>query len=290
MIFGSEIRRKKDLEDLHEQALKAAELNLFIAKSTEKETNTQVSKTSKKSSKENSFADTIRTIPRDTDTITPLLTPDLYEEPAGSNEANNNNPETNDILDSDSSERTNRGKYLSFKSYNNNDNDIEKPPPTKTLSTRNNPNTTDKKSKAQGLPKSENAVASLLPQPQPSPVFDVKGEIESIRRHVLNQTPRPSLNIIEPKPVQESAPSSKQQQPPSRRSSNIIFDPVPGLFPKMFVDRFFKKRRVRVIMYGQNNSKKEYVIEGDKGDKLAKNLIDTSQLTGSKNTPVATVA
>ena len=273
MIYGSEIRRKKDLEDLHEQALKAAELNLLITKSPAV---AEPRQTSKKSSNENSFADTLRAMPSDPNT--PLLTPDLYEESAGSGDTNNNNAETSDMIDSDSSSSVRRDNY------NNVNRQSTGKPSINTL------NTTGKKAKPQGLPKSDNIVP-LLPQSQPGPVFDVKDEIESIRRHVLNQTPPSSINSPDPKPVQESAsPPKQQQKPQSSRSSNIVFDPVPGLFPKMFVDRFFKKRRIRVIMYGPKNSKKEFVIEGDKGDKLAKKLIDTSQSPVSNNTPVSTTA
>lgn len=219
------------------------------------------------------------------DPNTPLLTPDYDDDPVNEKEVYAVNRERRDKEPIGPNTEIN--------------NIIKETSKNVSKGTDSNANSTGMKGKTERLPKGENIVP-FQPQVKQAqePSFDVKDEIEAIRQHVLNKTaakstinqPKNNIEIKHPPPPPPPPPPRSKRQSPS--SSNIIFDPVPGLFPKLFVNRFFKKRRVRLIMYGPKNSKKEFVMEGDNGDKLAEKLMGSpAPSEPSNNTPpVASVS
>lgn len=285
MIYGSEQRRKKELEELHEKALEANELNLKVV-IPDKETSVKTMEQPKPrwkitdNIKETSFADMIRAMPSDPNT--PLLTPDYGDN--DSTTTKNENIKTDDDKNDNATKETTEAE------------DKDK--------NRDDKLTSSTQSQSLRLPKSENIVP-FQPGIKHEPTFDVKDEIEAIRKQVVEKklaekdkeqeqdkkeiSIKP-VELVTPKPLSLPPPQSSLQPKQSRKTGNIIFDPVPGLFPKLFVDRFFKRRRVRVIMYGPKNSKKEYVVEGDKAggdkDKLADTLARTNNTAAADTTTV----
>lgn len=51
---------------------------------------------------------------------------------------------------------------------------------------------------------------------------------------------------------------SESPQSPKRR--NVVFDPVPGLFPKILVDRILKEREVEVIVHGPKKQQQVFSV------------------------------
>lgn len=269
--------RKKELEKLHEKALEANELNLKVVipdKETIVKTMEQPKWKITDKIKETSFADTIRAMPSDPNT--PLLTPDYDDN--DSTTTKNENIKTDDDKKESATKETTEAE------------DKDK--------SRDDKLTSSTPSQSLRLPKNENIV-SFQPGIKHEPTFDAKDEIEAIFKQVVekkqaekDKEKEQDKKDANDKPVESklqkplSLPPPQQLQPKqSLKTGNVIFDPVPGLFPKLFVDRFFKRRRVRVIMYGPKNSKKEYFVEGDKGGGDKDKLADT--LARTNNTAVA---
>lgn len=218
LIYGSENRRKSDLERRHEKVANEARLEALGIKAKEdadeSNSNSQPKRRAWQPSEQDlsSFGQVIRTMPNDPNT--PFLAPDADEDSISEHNYSHNGRESTNSNSGNSSSRS------------------SKTPP----------------------PKSRNIVPFEPPKPSTN-----------------EATHKQPLEIIKKETEAKGAE-------PKRRSSrgNIIFDPVPGLFPKIFVNRFFKQRKVQVIVHGPNNSKKEFQLNGNGDDAVGKLLQGTA--------------